>query len=158
MISRLETIQQIVDDAISKSADVKRNYVHSYGVSNCSAVLAIKRGLNPELASVAGMLHDISYVVFGNYDNHTELGAHMAEKIMKNTGRFTFHEIGIVTQAILRHDDRHIVHDPYDEVLKDADILHPYLIDVTKKPNPNTVAKLLALFLELDLIWRVGER
>ncbi len=152
---RVDAIRRVVDRDIDASANVRKNYVHLYGVADCSTVLAIKRGLSPELACITGMLHDISYVRSGSYDRHDALGAQLAEQILAETGLFTADERKIVAEAILRHDDHTNVHGPYDEVLKDADVLQPYLTDVTKRANARYVDKLKGLFAELGLEWNI---
>ncbi len=153
---RIDAIRRVVDSQIAASSDLRKNYVHLYGVANYSTILAIKRGLSPELAHIIGLLHDISYVKHGTYDRHDELGASMAKEIMEGTKLFTKDEIEIAAAAILHHDNHTTVHGPYDEVLKDADILQPYLNDVTKKANPKTAGRLKALFAELGLSWDIS--
>ena len=62
MINRIESIREYVNSIFDhiENADEKRAaYIHSYGVSHCCALLAAKRGLNIELATIIGLLHDV---------------------------------------------------------------------------------------------------
>lgn len=153
---RIDAIRRIVDSHIASSSDPKKSYVHLYGVAGYSTILAMKRGLSPELAHIIGLLHDIAYVQHGTYERHDELGASIAKRIMEEAQLFTEDETKIVAAAILHHDDHATVHGAYDEILKDADILQPYLNDVTKKANPKIAHKLKALFTELGLSWSIS--
>lgn len=46
-----------------------------------------------------------------------------AEMILKAMGLYRDDEIKTVTTAILRHSDKTHIHEPYDELLKDADVM-----------------------------------
>ncbi|MDR1736923.1 MAG: HD domain-containing protein [Oscillospiraceae bacterium] len=154
MESRLKKVQDIVDAAIAQSADPRKHCVHACGVSSLSALLAQKRGISAELASVAGLLHDISAVKSGGYDNHCVLGAETASEILGGTGLFTVEETAIISRAILYHDGREDTNGPYDEVLKDADCAAPYLCDVTKPVSPTAEARVRKVLAELGVVNR----
>ena len=83
----------------------------------------MKRDLDVELATTCGMLHDIFYMSGGVSDNHAAKGAAQAEMILKAMGLYRDDEIKTVTTAILRHSDKTHIHEPYDELLKDADVM-----------------------------------
>ena len=62
-MDRLETIRGILDQHIASIQDEatrKFAYIHTYGVSQSCATLAIRRNANVGLACIAGMLHDLS--------------------------------------------------------------------------------------------------
>ncbi len=126
MENRLEVLRNKVDELINAVQEDKRRYffVHLYGVSHFCALLAVRRGLDPELASTCGMLHDVYAVVSGSYDDHAVKGAKQAQRILEPMNLFEEKEIEIITVAISRHSDKDLVHQPYDEILKDADVLH----------------------------------
>ena len=48
---------------------------HLYGVSLAATMIAKKRGLDPEIASMAAMLHDLHAYKTGSYDDHAHKGA-----------------------------------------------------------------------------------
>ncbi len=106
--------------------------LHSYGVFLMTKLLAKTRNLNPDLACVAGLLHDISKVVDGVDDlTHAKLGAARAKAMLGDNKLFSGNEIAIIEQAIKHHMEKVALHTPYDELLKDADVLEKYLSQTT---------------------------
>jgi len=149
MDKQLSAVQQILNDHIEKSDNVIKNASHAYGVAAFAASLAKKRGLNPKIAAISGLLHDISYIQSGTYDRHDELGADIAKEILLDLGLFSGSEIEIVYNAILRHDLRQEEHDPYDEVLKDADIAFPYFTTLPEAVKLSDQHRVSNLYKEL---------
>jgi len=116
---------------MNRQADrCKDFYVHLYSVSMFCSLLAIRRGLDPELASACGMLHDIYQVTEGIIENHAILGAETTKQLLKNTGLYTTEEIKTISTAISTHGKKKKIHDDaYGELLKDADVLSHCLYD-----------------------------
>ena len=129
-MNRIEKVRETVDKIILNMNDnVERRcaYLHLYGVAQACALLAIKRKENIELAVIAGMLHDIySYATMDSSD-HARKCSEMACDIMNSLSIFTETEINQVCTAIYRHSDKSIVHEPFDEILKDADVMQHVL-------------------------------
>ncbi len=62
-----------MDSELNRMEDAdKRNsaIVHLYGVSLVATMIAKKRGLDPEIASMAVMLHDLYAYKTGSYDSN----------------------------------------------------------------------------------------
>ena len=134
-MSRLKEIRKEVEKKINKMEDAdKRNSAinHLYGVSLAATLIAIKRGLDPELAAVSAMLHDLHAYKTGSYDDHAHLGAELAEKILKKSDFMKEDEIKTICSAIYHHDDKASIDAPMDEVLKDADVMHHVMNDLSK--------------------------
>jgi 8-oxo-dGTP pyrophosphatase MutT (NUDIX family) len=125
MENRLEALRNEIDKQLLKgNPDNLRMYIsHMYGVGRFCTLLAIKRNLNVELATTCGMLHDIHYMTGGSSDNHAVEGAKQAESILRTMNIYSDDEIKTVTTAILKHSNKKSVHEPYDELLKDADVM-----------------------------------
>ncbi len=125
MEDRLEILRHEIDKLIlNERADHIRMYIsHMYGVARFCTLLAMKRNLNVELATTCGMLHDIFYMSGGTGDDHAAKGAKQAETILKTMKLYSDDEIKIVTTAISKHSDKKQIHEPYDELLKDADVM-----------------------------------
>jgi len=125
MENRLETLRQKIDKLIREKQPEKDKYffAHLYGVSQFCALLALKRNLNAELAATCGMLHDIYPVLTGSYENHGIKGAKKAKKILKKLNLYNDEEISIITNAISRHSEKELIQEPYDEILKDGDVM-----------------------------------
>ena len=126
MGNRLEILRWEIDRLIMEKQEDKCKYffIHLYGVSNFCVLLALKRGLDPELAAACGMLHDIYQITDGIIEQHGVKGAEKAGHILKTSGLYSSDEIDIITTAISRHSKKRKNHDgAYDELLKDADVL-----------------------------------
>lgn len=125
MENRLEILRNEIDKIIlNEKSDHIRMYIsHMYGVARFCTLLAMKRNLNVELATTCGMLHDIFYMSGGTSDHHAAKGAEQAETILKKMKLYSDDEIKIITTAISRHSDKTHIHGPYDELLKDADVM-----------------------------------
>ena len=128
MKNRLEVLRAKVDDLILESGVYAGEfYSHLYSVSKFGALLALKRGLDPEIAQASGMLHDIYQVTNGTTEQHGARGAVVAEKILRETGLYSEEEIKTITTAIHWHSKKRKFHGPYDELLKDADVMNHFL-------------------------------
>ena len=60
-MSRLKELRNYIDEQLKKIEDEderKSAIVHLYGVSLAATMIAKKRGLDPQLSSMAGMLHE----------------------------------------------------------------------------------------------------
>ena len=141
-MNRIEKVREYVDSVLLNMSDVveKRcGYLHLYGVSQACALIAYKRNENVELATIAGMLHDIySYSAMDRKD-HAHKGAIIAKDIMKSLGIFEVDEIEKVSAAIHNHSSKGKSHSSFDEVLIDADVmqhcLYNPLFEVAEQEN-----------------------
>jgi len=149
--NKLTAVQKIIDELIANSVNIAKNAAHAYGVSAFAALIGTRRGLDPVLCAVMGLLHDVYFIKFGTYKDHDILGAEIAKDILIDTGLFSAEEIEIVSQAIARHDSRQEVHDMYDEVLKDADIAFPHFVHLPEIVKPEVAPRVMVVFEELSI-------
>ena len=134
-MSRLKELRTYVDKEINKMEDADKRtsaIAHLYGVSLAATMIARKRGENPELASMAAMLHDLHAYKTGSYDDHAHLGADLAREILVEMKLANEAETDVICSAIYHHDDKLVVDSPMDEVLKDADVIHHCMNDLSK--------------------------
>lgn len=153
-MNRLEKIRKIVDSILIDQSDLEHRrcgFIHLYGVSSICSLLAAKRGLNIELCTVAGMLHDISTYKTGSSIDHSNFSSIEARKILKDTDYFNEKEINIVCNSIINHSNKHTINNSYDEVLKDADVLQHYLYNTNFEIEEMYKNRLDSLFRELDI-------
>lgn len=125
-MDRLDRVRSYADAVYeeAKTAGGRREaFAHSYGVAECGALLALRRGLDPEIARAAGLLHDIYAYKTGFRPLHSHNGADMAKVVCNHElkGLFSDHEKIVILSAIYHHGDKGHFHDAYDELLKDAD-------------------------------------
>ena len=134
-MSRLKELRKYVDTEINKIEDPDKRtgaIAHLYGVSLAATMIAKKRGLDPEIASMAAMLHDLQAYKTGSYDDHAHKGADLAREILDELGLTDGTETDMICSAIYHHDDKLAVDSPMDEVLKDADVIHHCMNDLSK--------------------------
>lgn len=154
-MNRLEHLREVIDEILRQQPDQiesRCGFIHLYGVAAICAMLALKRGLDPELCSTAGMLHDIWNYKIGCTPEHAKLGASEADKMLRELGSYTDEEILAVTSAILHHGAKHEIHGDICEVLKDADVLQHHLYNTAMPLHEKLMERLNNLRKELDLI------
>lgn len=153
-MGRLKELRKYVDNEISKMEDPDKRtgaIAHLYGVSLAATMIAKKRGLDPELASMAAMLHDLHAYRTGSYDDHAHLGADLAREILSELKLTDDTETDLICSAIYHHDDKLVVDNPMDEVLKDADVIHHCMNDLSKPVKEKEQARYDKLCLEFGL-------
>ena len=134
-MSRLKELRKFVDAELNRmeNADKRTSAIaHLYGVSLAAAMIAKKRGLDPEIASMAAMLHELNAYKTGSYDDHAHKGAELARNILTELKLTDDAETEMICSAIYNHDDKLEIHSPMDEVLKDADVIHHCMNDLSK--------------------------
>lgn len=153
-MDRLEKLRLLVDGILDsqQNIEIRRcGYVHLYGVSLFCSLLAQKRGLDPDFAAAMGMLHDISSYKTGFPKDHARLGAIEARTILLSLNLFSELEIDIICTAIKNHSTKIEKHTGYDELLKDADVLHHHFYNVSQGCPEKEVLRAKNLFSELGL-------
>ena len=134
-MSRLKELRTYVDAELNKMEDADKRtsaIAHLYGVSLAATMIAKKRGLDPEIASMAAMLHDLHAYKSGSYDDHAHKGADLAREILGELKLTDEAETDMICSAIYHHDDKLVTDGPMDEVLKDADVTDHCLKDSSK--------------------------
>ena len=124
---------------------------HLYGVSLAATILAKKRGLDPEITAMSAMLHDLHAYKSGSYDDHAHKGADLAREILGELKLTDEAETEIICSAIYHHDDKLITDAPMDEVLKDADVIHHCMNDLSKAIKEKEQARFDSLCKEFGM-------
>ncbi|MCD7839586.1 MAG: HD domain-containing protein [Erysipelotrichaceae bacterium] len=104
----------------------QRAYSHSLAVCNLCQKLALENNLDIELAGVIGLFHDVAQFVNYSSFNHASRSSDMIKKYLDD---YNDEEKKIIINAIKNHSDKDKVHDTYDEILKDADVLAQYFAE-----------------------------
>jgi HD superfamily phosphodiesterase len=126
MDNRIEILRKYIDEILlnmNDSQERRCGYLHLYGVSQTCAFIALKRNQDVELATMAGMLHDLYSYKAMNTENHAEHGAVLARQILEELSLTTDNETDLICSAIRNHSSKAYTHSAFDEVLKDADVL-----------------------------------
>src|SRR4030042_5306539 len=91
-MDRLELVRQAVDEVLRQQPDQEERrggFVQLYGVALSATWLAMKRGQDPQMCAVAGMLHDIWSYKVRVHPDHARLSAGEAERILTELACFT---------------------------------------------------------------------
>ncbi len=134
-MGRLKELRKYVNAELNKMDDADKRtsaVAHLYGVSLAATMIAKKRGLDPEIASMAAMLHDLHAYKTGSYDDHAHKGSELAREILGEIKLTDEAETDMICSAIYHHDDKLVTDAPMDEVLKDADVIHHCMNDLSK--------------------------
>ena len=153
-MSRLKELRGYVDNELNQLEDEEKRIsatAHLYGVSLAATVLAKKRGLDPELAAMAGMLHDLYAYKSGTYDDHAHQGAGLARNILEKLDLTAMEETDAICSAIYHHDDKLEIDNPMDELLKDADVIDHCFKDLSKPIKEKEQKRYESLCKELGI-------
>ena len=153
-MGRLKDLRKYVNKELNRMEDPGERIkaaAHLYGVSLAATMIAKKRGLDPELASMAAMLHDLHAYKSGSYDDHAHKGAELARKVLRDLELTDEKETELICSAIYHHDDKLSVDGPMDEVLKDADVIHHCMNDLSKAVKEKEKSRYEALCREFGM-------
>lgn len=153
-MNRIEILRQYIDNLLLNMSDVYERrcaYIHLYGVAQYCALIALKRGENVELATMAGMLHDIySYAKMDTKD-HAKKGAALSKEILISFKITNEEETNIICDAIYTHSDKGTVHPNFNEILKDADVLQHCLYNSLFEIMPHEKGRYEKLKIEFGI-------
>jgi hypothetical protein len=160
-MERIMVVRTIIDGLIERmSADEGKDlvatkrleFIHSYGAASFARLLAMKRGLKPELGTIAGHLYDIGKIIHNCTDSsNTTIGALEAERVLRKTGRFSEAEISTICSAIRSQNTMGLKENPHEELLKDAILIESYLYNSNCNLDGDQQNRLMALLVELGM-------
>lgn len=156
-MNRIERLREYIDDVLQDIKDVEErrcSYVHLYGVAQSCAMIASRRHLNAELATMAGMLHD--FYLYKNYENHDFTdhgirGSIFVRSILDELKLTTEDETNMICKAIANHCDKERIDSDFDEVIKDADVIQHCIYNVTLPVKEYYKERYQKLIREFDL-------
>jgi len=130
----IEEMRNLTNENRDQSIEWSINHV--YSCSQLAKLLAVKRGLDPEIAAIAGAIHDLAIIKTGKFENHGPAGdAYIRNLIHKYNADFgnkfgliENEEIEIIVLASVHHSEKTIFTDNgYIELIKDVDSLDRFL-------------------------------
>lgn len=128
-MKRFYQVQILTNEIITKYHKNLTGIYHLSAVTTLCQLLAKKRNLDEELAAICGYLHDLATIRYNSSYDHANRSAALAQDILKETKLFSNQEITIIITAIRNHSHKELIHDPYSELLKDADLWAQLLYD-----------------------------
>lgn len=153
-MNRIEKLREYIDKILLDMKDDEERrcaYIHLYGVAQCCAMIAIKRGEDSEIAILAGMLHDLYAYKTMIRENHAQNGAELARNILNELALTTEKETDLICSAIHNHGDKAHVHSKFDEILKDADVFQHNLYNTTLKVKDKELVRYQNLLKEFGM-------
>ncbi len=123
MNSRLESVRAVVQEAIRSIPCENRKqeaYANLHGVSATATIIAMNRGIDQELATIAGLLHNYYYLKTGIGDFPGPSSSEAVRPLLRDMGIFAAEEQAAVLQAIFYQEDESRIHGPNEEIVKDA--------------------------------------
>lgn len=100
--------------------------IHMASSARCAWILAMQRGVEPELAACAAAVHDYGRILTGKQKNHAEAGYEPVRGFLQEVGVFNEEEIEIIALAVKNHSLKKEVGSPIEEIVKDADVIDCY--------------------------------
>ena len=97
------------------------------------------------------MLHDLHAYKSGSYEDHAHKGAALAKEVLEKLELTDEAETALICSAIYHHDDKRSIDGPMDEVLKDADVIHHTMNDLSKPVKEKEQSRFNAICEELNL-------
>lgn len=94
--------------------------------ARCAWILAMERGVEPELAACAAAVHDFGRILTGKQKGHAEAGYEPVKDFLRETEKFTEEEIEIIATAVKNHSLKTETGSPIEEIVKDADVIDCY--------------------------------
>lgn len=135
-----EDMKNLSDE--DRDLPMKWSIMHMYSSSQLGVLVALKRGLNPELLGIIAALHDIGAIKTKRRENHAKNASKYVYEIIElynstwrgNLSVINESEISIIHEAVINHSDKGIKsEDPYIEAMKDVDSLDRYLHGIETK-------------------------
>ena len=162
-MDRILELQCYVSELLTNIVDIEEracSYLHLYGTSLSCAMIASKRNQDIELATIAGLLHDIYEYTFHNNleplehrQDHGIRNSVLAREILVKLDLTTGDETNTICKAIKNHGYKDKVHTPFDEVLKDADVFDKQVNNFNVPVHPIHEKRFFELINELGLSW-----
>ncbi|MBP2655233.1 MAG: metal dependent phosphohydrolase [Firmicutes bacterium] len=122
----LEKIAEYDCDNQERDWPLEWERIHMISCAKVGHFLALKRGVDAELAAIACSVHDYGRIVTGRQKNHATAAYEPLKTFLAAAGKFTADEVEILAQAARVHSNKDEVGSPLEEVIKDADVLDCY--------------------------------
>ncbi|MFA5637718.1 MAG: HD domain-containing protein [Anaerovoracaceae bacterium] len=107
--------------------------LHLSSVSRIGTLLALKRGIDKDLAAISCTCHDYGRIITGKEENHAENGYPKVKDFLEKLDVLSSEELETVAIAVKNHSKKGEVGSPLEELVKDADIIDLYLYEIPLK-------------------------
>nr|WP_207740706.1 HD domain-containing protein [Alkalibacter mobilis] len=126
----IEKIDSYKTDGLDREYPLDFEKIHMASSGTLGRILALKRGVEPEMAIISCILHDYGRIVTGYQKDHARNAYEPVKEFLKELGEFSKEEIEIVATAAKNHSSKDVVGTPIEEIVKDADVFDCWQYDV----------------------------
>jgi uncharacterized protein len=163
---RLNRVLSIIQEKICKINKENRelpivwSVMHMYTTIQLAKIVAMKRGLDPELAALIAAFHDCYSLFTGSTKDHginarpfiNEIIDEYNQEKRGQLEKIIDEERERIIEAIKVHSNKQETSiDEFAELMKDVDCLDSYLTGMSQRPNLARVKRTNNLFKELNL-------
>ncbi|MEC0129146.1 CHAP domain-containing protein [Paenibacillus pabuli] len=153
-LKRVELVRALVLETLHTTENTSKKeeaLVNLFGVSSFAILLAIRREQNSEIAAIAGLLHGFYYYKTGIKYFPGPNSADTVRPILRSTQIFTDEELSVILRSIFYQKDKHRVHGPYEEIIKDAILIERYVQNPGDHFSKVEIYRLQKGFVELGI-------
>lgn len=97
-------------------------YLHASSTAQIGRMLAIKRGIDTDIAAIACYLHDIGRIMTGKQEGHAAAGEIPTKEILSRFA-ITGEIANDITASVVHHSLKEEKGSPLEELVKDADVI-----------------------------------
>jgi len=146
----LEKIAEYEQLGLARDTSLSWERIHLVSCARNGYFLALKRGVDVEMAAIACSVHDYGRIITGQQQGHAAAGYEPLKVFLAESGYFSAAEIEMLSVTTKNHSNKAEVGTDLEEIVKDADILdcYQYQIPLTKGEYKARLAKIL---VELDV-------
>ncbi len=119
--------------------------LHLASCARTGQLLALKRGIDLELAGIACAVHDYGRIISGRQKDHALEGYEPVKRFLAQCAAFTEEEIEMIAAAVREHSNKSIIGTALEEIVKDADVLdcHLYGLPMARAEQQERLEKIL---------------
>ncbi|GAB6180866.1 HD domain-containing protein [Desulfotomaculum defluvii] len=142
----LKKIGEFENEGRERDLPLNWERIHMISCAKIGQILALKRGVDPELASIACSVHDYGRIITGKQKDHAGVCYEPLKAFLSESKYFTPNEIELLAQAAKNHSNKKEVGSPLEEIVKDADVLdcYQYGLPLEREEQRQRLEKILA--------------
>lgn len=135
LLSMMYEKMRAMDDE-GRDLPIRWSVMHMYSSSQLAKLVALRRGMDMELASIAATLHDIAVIITKKKEMHAEVAEQYVRREVSEFNtingdlfpKISKEEEDFIINAISKHSDKETYSsDQFVELLKDVDSLDRFL-------------------------------
>ncbi len=134
-MERLQAVQEqllllldkLEEEQINRDETLNWERLHLASCARTGQILALRRGVDLELAGIACAVHDYGRMLTGRQKEHAANGYEPVKEFLRQCASFSAAEIEMIAAAVREHSSKSSVGTPLEEIVKDADVLDCHL-------------------------------